>query len=209
MITFGIVEDHDEIRDGVKEFLCSQEEFRCVVCVNSVEAMLKSWRREDPMDVVLLDIGLPGISGLDAIRLIKEKTPETDIVMFTVHDDPNRIFDALCNGASGYLLKSSPFQEIKSALKVVHDGGAPMSPQIARKVIQYFRPRRDETPDSGLAPREKEVVIGLVDGLSYKMIADRMGVSMETVRSYIKNIYSKLHVHSKAEVISLSLRGRI
>lgn len=209
MIYFGIIEDNDDIRTGVTDYLAHQDNFKCVFSENSVEAMLAGLANARTPDVLLLDIGLPGISGLSAIRLLKEKMPQTDIVMFTIHDDPNRIFEALCSGASGYLLKNTPFQEIRDSLEIVHQGGAPMSPQIARKVVQYFNAPVKEKSRSTLSDKEKEVVVGLVDGLSYKMIADRMGITIETVRSHIKKIYTKLHVHSKAEVITMSLKGRI
>ena len=161
-------------------------------------------------DVVLMDIGLPGMSGIDGIRIIKDQHPDIDIIMLTVYHDSHKIFNSLCAGASGYLLKNTPLEEIKNSIETLHDGGAPMSPQIARKVIQYFQPgKKLLQKKSPLTPKEKEIVVGLVDGLSYKMIADRMDISIETVRYHIKNIYQKLHVHSKAEVISKSLRGEI
>ena len=143
------------------------------------------------------------------IKIVKEKYPHIDIIMLTVHNDPHRIFQSLCAGASGYLLKTTPFQQIKEAIYELDRGGAPMSPQIARRVIQYFHPEQDPTAESLLTDKEKEVVLDLVDGLSYKMIADKQNVSIETVRTHIKHIYSKLHVHNKADVIRKSLSGEI
>jgi DNA-binding NarL/FixJ family response regulator len=160
-------------------------------------------------DVILIDIGLPGMSGISAIRLIKERHPEADIIMLTVYMDPHKIFQSLFAGASGYLLKATPFSQILESVREVHSGGAPMSPQIARKVIEYFQPERPHAKSPPFTSKEMEVVVGLVEGLSYKMIGKRMGVSIETVRSHIKSIYKKMHVHGKAEVIGKSLRGEI
>jgi DNA-binding NarL/FixJ family response regulator len=156
-----------------------------------------------------MDLGLPGMSGIDGIKLVKEKYPDVDIVVFSVYNDPKRIFDSLCAGATGYLLKNTPLEEIKEGIELLSKGGSPMSPQIARKVIDHFNPAAKKKVESILSPKEKEIVVGLVDGLSYKLIADRMDISIETVRFHIKNIYRKLHVHGKAEVISKSLRGEI
>jgi DNA-binding NarL/FixJ family response regulator len=128
--------------------------------------------------------------------------------MLTVYTDQQKIFEALCAGASGYLLKNAPFEELKNSIIELKKGGAPMSPQIARKVIDYFKPKK-EPKESVLSDKEKEVVVALVDGLSYKQIAERLFISFETVRSHIKNIYKKLHVHSKAEIIKKSFRDEI
>ncbi|MCK6543396.1 response regulator transcription factor [bacterium] len=208
MIRIAMIEDDAEIRQNVTAFLKKDNRFTITTSAGSVEEDLEAFKTHTP-DILILDIGLPGMSGLSAIRLFREKFPDTDIVMFTVHDDPARIFEALCNGASGYLIKNTPFADIARSLDELHNGGAPMSPQIARKVIQHFYPAPSQKPQSTLSDKEKEVVVGLVDGLSYKMIADRMDVTIETIRSHIKNIYRKLHVHSKAEVITKSLRGEI
>jgi DNA-binding NarL/FixJ family response regulator len=141
--------------------------------------------------------------------LIKEKYPDIDILMLTVHNDPHKIFQSLCVGATGYLLKPTPLTEIKRFIEELSLGGAPMSPQIARRVIEYFQEDREEKEPSPLTDKEKEIVLDLVDGLSYKMIADKQSVSIETVRTHIKHIYKKLHVHCKADVIRKSLQGEI
>jgi DNA-binding NarL/FixJ family response regulator len=148
------------------------------------------------------------------MRLIKDDHPETDIIMLTVYNDWQKIFDSLRAGASGYLVKNTPLVEIKKAIETVRNGGSVMSPEIARKVMEHFSSpigaqAEKEKPESVLTPKEKEIVIGLVDGLSYKLLADRMNISIDTIRFHIKNIYKKLHVNSKAEVISKSLRGEI
>lgn len=209
MIRIAIIEDDPEIRQSVGNYLTTQRDLELGFSADSVESGLAEIKKSGAPDVLLMDIGLPGMSGLSGITLIKQKYPDCDMIMFTVHDDPNRIFDALCNGASGYLLKNTPFPEIAKAIREQHAGGAPMSPQIARKVIQHFNPGPKAVRESPLSDKEREVVVALVDGLSYKMIAERLSISIETIRTHIKNIYRKLHVHSKAEVISKSLKGEI
>ncbi len=157
--------------------------------------------------IILMDSGLAGMSGISGIPMIKEKLPDVDTMMFAIYDDPERIFQSLCAGATGYLLKSKPLARIKESIHSLHGGGSPMSPEIARKAIEKFNPPKPAV--SSLTKREKEVVAGLVDGLSYKMIAGRMFISFGTVCQHIKNIYRKLDVHCKAEVISKSFRGEI
>ena len=206
----GIVEDNKKIRDLIQRYLDMQDELKCPVAVDTVEEMLEYLEEHEKPRVILMDIQLPGMSGIKGISLIKEKYPEIDIIMLTVYHDSHKIFNALRAGASGYLLKHTSLPEIKDSILKLVDGGAPMSPQIARKVINHFQenaPKKD--PDSDLTPREHDIVNGLVDGLSYKMIADRYDISIDTVRAHIRNIYKKLHVNSKAEVIAKSLKGEI
>lgn len=209
MITVAIVEDDQEIRQVIQRYLDSLEDFQCKVSFESVEAILDHLKSEEHPDVILMDIGLPGMSGIEGIRIIKEQYSDIDIVMLTVYHDSQKIFNSLVAGASGYLLKNTPLPEIKSGIESLLAGGAPMSPHIARKVIDHFNPQKKKLRKTRLTPKEQEIVVGLVDGLSYKMIAARMNISVETVRFHIKNIYQKLHVHSKAEVITKSLRGEI
>lgn len=209
MITIGIVEDDEEIRHGVVSFLSKQSQFVCELSVGSVEELLNSLSKNNAPDVLIMDLGLPGMSGVEGISFVKNKFPEMDIVVFSIYNDARKIFDSLCAGATGYLLKNTPFDEIKEGIELLASGGSPMSPQIARKVIDFFKPQQKLKKASPLSDKEKEIVVGLVDGLSYKLIADRLSISIETVRFHIKNIYRKLHVHGKAEVISKSLRGEI
>ena len=143
------------------------------------------------------------------MKLINGKYPGINIIMFTIYIDSHKIFDSLCAGASGYLLKNTSFPEMKQAIEIIHSGGSMMSPPIARKVMEHFHAGRKKQAKSPLTDKEKEIVQGLVDGLSYKMIAGSASISIETVRSHIKNIYKKLHVHSKADVIRKSLSGEI
>jgi DNA-binding NarL/FixJ family response regulator len=209
MINVGIVEDNDKIRGLIQRYLDMQDELSCKAAMESVEDMLTYLEEKSRPDVLLMDIQLPGMSGIEGIGIIKEKYPEIEIIMLTVYHDSHKIFDSLKAGASGYLLKHTSLPEIKESIQKLAAGGAPMSPQIARKVIQHFnKPDKKET-ESDLTPREQDIVNGLVDGLSYKLIADRFDISIDTVRAHIRNIYKKLHVNSKAEVITKSLRGEI
>lgn len=210
MPVVGIVEDNKKIRDLIQRYLDMQENFECPVAVDSVEEMLEFLEGHLKPEVILMDIQLPGMSGIKGIEIIKGKYPEIEIIMLTIYHDSHKIFDSLKAGASGYLLKHTSLPEIKESIETLLKGGAPMSPQIARKVITHFSsqvPKKNE--DSMLTSREQDIVNGLVDGLSYKMIADRLDISIDTVRAHIRNIYKKLHVNSKAEVIAKSLRGEI
>jgi len=209
MINVAIVEDDPFIRKSLQEFIDEQEDMQCSAANESVEAFMYRIDSGNMPDVILMDIGLPGMSGISGIKLIKEKFPEINILMLTIYNDSHKIFQSLCAGASGYLLKNTPFKEIKDAIKTVIGGGACMSPQIARKVIEFFRTGNKKEKASTITLKEKQIVMGLVDGLSYKMIADKENISIETVRSHIKNIYKKLHVHNKAGVIRKSLQGEI
>lgn len=211
MAVVGIVEDNKKIRDLIQRYLDMQDELDCPVAVDSVEEMLEYLENHEPPDVLLMDIQLPGMSGIQGIRIIKQKYPEIEIIMLTIYHDSHKIFDSLVAGASGYLLKHTSLPEIKESIQTLLNGGAPMSPQIARKVIGHFnKPKKQASgEDHGLTPREQDIINGLVDGLSYKLIADRFDISIDTVRAHIRNIYRKLHVNSKAEVIAKSLRGEI
>lgn len=210
MIKVGIVEDNVKIRNLIQRYLDMQDGISCSVAVDSVEEMLDYLKEKELPDILLMDIQLPGMSGIEGIGIIKQDYPEVDIIMLTVYHDSHKIFDSLKAGASGYLLKHTSLPEIKDAVEDLAKGGAPMSPQIARKVIQYFNTNQvKKKPESDLTAREQDIVNGLVDGLSYKMIADRYDISIDTVRAHIRNIYKKLHVNSKAEVIAKSLRGEI
>lgn len=209
MISIGIVEDDEQIRKGIQTYLNRQEKFVCDCSFGSMEELLRNLDQKNSPNVLIMDLGLPGMSGMDGIKIVKEKFPEIDIVVFSIYNDPKKIFDSLCSGATGYLLKNTPLDEIKEGIELLAKGGSPMSPQIARKVIEFFNQQSKPKKESPLSAKEKEIVIGLVDGLSYKLIAARMNISIETVRFHIKNIYSKLHVHCKAEVISRSLKGEI
>ncbi|TNE69536.1 response regulator transcription factor [bacterium] len=208
MIKLIIIEDIAEIREGLSEYLSTDFEFNLIGSFDSIETFLENHVFPKP-DMVLLDIGLPGISGINGIPLIQERFPETEFLILSIYSDHDKVYQALCAGASGYLLKTEPLAQIKSALLELNSGGAPMSPQIARKVIQHFRPDIKRESKADLTQKERDVVNYLVDGMSYKQIAYQMGNTVETIRHHIKNIYRKLHVNSKAEVIGKSLRGEL
>lgn len=202
----GIIEDDRGIKNAYDLFFSRHESFELVLSSESMEGFLEKAASLEPLDIILSDIGLPGISGIAGIKMIKKIMPDVEIIMITIFEDKEKVFKALCAGASGYLLKSTPIQEVCHHLKNIDNGGAPMSPAIARMLVDYFRPKKE---DAGLTPKEIQIVQALVDGLSYKLIADRLQISTHTVNSHIKNIYKKLHVNSKSEVIAKSLKGEI
>jgi DNA-binding NarL/FixJ family response regulator len=206
-IPLAIIEDQPVLRRAFETYLCSLPDFDCVLVAESVEDFLA--RLPDaghPPRLVLSDIGLPGASGIEGIGLIRQQIPDAEVVMISVYQDADRVFQALCAGAVGYLVKNTPLPQIRQALLEVAAGGSPMSPAIARHVVRHFRPQAPASSEA-LSAREQQVVQAIVDGLSYKLIADRLGITLDTVRYYIRQIYRKLHVNSKAEVIARALRG--
>jgi len=209
MIKIAIIEDDTFIRESLKEYFSSVPDMECILAKGSVESFIHNLNKNNIPDIILMDIGLPGMSGISGIRLIKQQYPEINIIMLTVYFNSEKIFSSLCSGASGYLLKNTPFNEIKQAIETVYAGGSFMSPRIARKVVDYFRTGEKKETSSSLTPKEKQIVLSLVDGLSYKMIAEHENITIDTVRSHIKNIYKKLQVHTKADVIRKSLQGEI
>lgn len=198
----AIVEDQLAIRTALHTYLGAQPEFECVAVAGSVEELLALLAAGAPTPrLVLSDIGLPGATGIEGIGLIRELAPQAEVVLITVYNDADRTFQALCAGAVGYLVKSTPLPAIKQALLDVLDGGAPMSPAIARHVMRYFRP---VAPSAALTPREQQIVEALEQGLSYKLVAVRLGISLNTVRAYIRTVYDKLQINSKAELLGRS-----
>jgi DNA-binding NarL/FixJ family response regulator len=204
-----VVEDDRGLRASLELLLDSDPAFRCAGSAGSAEEGL---RRFGPgVDVVLLDVNLPGEKGSEAVARFRSMRPEAPVVMLTVHDD-DEVFRSLCNGASGYLLKKTPPRQILSALAEARSGGAPMSPEIARKVVASFHGRPAQPPrdaDEALSAQEKRLLALLVDGATYQIAADAMGISVNTVRNYVRSIYEKLHVHSKAAAVSKALRSRL
>jgi DNA-binding NarL/FixJ family response regulator len=207
MIHVAIIEDDTLVRESLAEFLGNEPGICCALVADSVENFLAKAEHVPHLDIVLSDIGLPGINGLKAIPLIKKKYENASVVMISVYADNDRIFHALCAGAVGYLQKGAPLSEVVISIKIIYNGGSVMSPLIARKVVEYFAPRR--TYNDTLTARERQVITAIVDGLSYKMIAQRLNISLETVRQHIKNIYRKLQLNSKGELISRSARGEL
>jgi DNA-binding NarL/FixJ family response regulator len=207
MIHIALIEDDVVVRNNLAAFFNQQKELSCVIVASSVNDFFEQSGKVGQLDIVLSDIGLPGMTGIEAIPLIRKKFPDVSIIILSVYADSDRIFKALCAGAVGYLQKDTEPGEILDSIKIISKGGSAMSPTIARKVVQYFAPKR--TYNEPLTAKEQQVVTAMVDGLSYKMIATRLGITLETVRQHIKNIYRKLHVNSKSEVIVKSLKGEI
>ena len=209
VIRVAIIEDQEDIREGLGFLINTTVGFRCNGCFGSVEEALPKIAANLP-DVVLVDIGLPGMSGIEGIRLLKERHPGLLLVTLTVYADNDRIFDALCAGASGYLLKKTPPARLLEYLKDAMSGGAPMSPEVASRVIALFREARPPaTADYRLTPHEARLLKMLVEGHSYKTIAAELGSSVNTIGFHMRNIYRKLQVHSKSEAVSKVLRDRI
>jgi DNA-binding NarL/FixJ family response regulator len=206
-IAITIVEDQRDMRESLAEWLGNAPGLRCVGAHASAEEALKRIPNENP-DVVLMDINLTGMNGIQCVARLKEKMPATQVLMLTTYDDGDLIFDSLRAGANGYLLKNMPQEELVQALQQVQAGGAPMSLQIARKVINYFHHTGKPSPKlQQLTARELEILKLLAKGYLYKEIADRLGVSMSTVRTHISAVYEKLHVHSRTEAV-MKLAGR-
>jgi DNA-binding NarL/FixJ family response regulator len=207
-IRLAIVEDDPLVRENLEIFFEQPPETEVAFSAGSLEDFLELADIHQNVNTVLLDIGLPGMSGLQGIRPIRQHYPKADIIILSAYEDSDKVFKALCAGAVSYLTKRSDLATIKEAVRIVHRGGSYMSPGIARKVIDHFAPK-EKNKDQALTPRQEQIVQGLVDGLSYKMIADKYLISVETVRDHIKKIYKKLQVNSKAEVIRIKLEGKI
>ena len=212
-LRIAIFDDNKNIRDSITLLLQTVPEFEVAGSFSNVLDCVEDVRDSKP-DIVLMDIEMPGMTGIEAVRTIKKEFPQVLILMQTVFEDDDRVFDSICAGASGYLLKNFLNTKLVESINEPQYGGSPMSPSIARKVFnrmqqipQLFRP--EEVPDYNLTPREKEVLGCIVDGLSYKMIADKLSISYETVRSHVKKIYEKLHVASLTEVVSKAMKERI
>jgi DNA-binding NarL/FixJ family response regulator len=206
-IRVSIVDDEADLRENIAGYVDAAKGFRCVSVHSSAEEALERLPKEKP-DVVLMDINLGGMSGIECVLQLKPLMRETQVVMLTVFEDTEKIFSALAAGASGYLLKRMPPEKLLEAIREVHEGGSPMSAPIARKVVQSLQAHRppgvDETVE--LSPREREVLDGLAEGQAYKQIADKLDVSIHTVRNYIRRIYEKLHVRTSAEAVAKYLR---
>ncbi len=208
-IKVAIIEDRREIRDGLRVLIDGTEGFRCTGSYRTMEEALERIGSETP-DVALVDIGLPGMSGIDGIHLLRESYPNLISITLTVYDDDGRVFDALCAGARGYLLKKTPPAQLIECVKEAFSGGAPMSPEVARRVVELFQSVR---PPRGtnyqLTPHETRLLKLLVEGHNYKTAAAVLDVSVNTVSFHMKHIYEKLEVHSKSEAVSKALRHRL
>lgn len=214
VIAVAIIEDQREVREGVAVLINGTKGYRCTASYRSMEEALAriGANAADAVlpDAVLVDIGLPGMSGIEGIKLLKERFPNMTLLAFTVYDDDENIFDALCAGASGYLLKNTPPTRLLEGLREVVTGGAPMSPEVARKVIRLFREvRPPERANYQLTPQETEVLRLLVEGHHYKTAAAELGISINTVSFHLRNVYAKLQVHSKSEAVTKALRDKL
>ncbi len=208
-VRVATVEDQREIREGLRFFIDNAPGFRCVGSFRSVEEALPALTPTS-VDVVLMDLALPGMSGIDGIRLIKDQHPTLKLVALTVYEDDDRIFEALCAGASGYLLKKTPPPRLFECLQEVVAGGAPMSPEVATKVVALFREFRPPSlAEYRLTPHEARLLGLLTEGHGYKTAAAALGSSVNTVAFHVKSIYAKLHVHSKSEAVAKALRHRL
>jgi DNA-binding NarL/FixJ family response regulator len=207
-ISVWLVEDNETYRGAIARTLDQVSGLRCTGAFGSCEAALARLRDDHPPEVILLDIGLPGLSGLDGIQQFKALSPATHVIILTVFEDTDKIFRAICAGASGYLLKTSPAEKIAQAIGEVLGGGAPMTPQIARSVLGLFARLAGPPPELGLSRREKETLEFLVEGLATKEIADRLGLSIHTVDTHLRNIYRKLHVNSRAGAVGKMLQAK-
>jgi DNA-binding NarL/FixJ family response regulator len=207
IIKVGIIEDQQVLREGLAFLVDSTEGFRCTGSFGSVEQALRRISDDLPQ-VVLIDIGLPGMSGIEGIRILKKQWPELLLITLTVYEDDQKIFDALCAGASGYLLKRTPPARLVESLKEVVNGGAPMSPEVALRVISLFKNIRPPTrADYQLTPHELRLLKLLVEGHSYKTAAAELGSSINTIGTHMQSIYRKLQVHSKSEAVVKALRS--
>jgi DNA-binding NarL/FixJ family response regulator len=208
MIKVGIVEDNQVLLRSMEQLFEQTTDIRCVASIKNLLNVVSVFQKAKP-DIVIMDIGLPDISGIEGVRTLKNSFDNIQILMFTVFDDDEKIFEAIREGASGYLLKKSRPIEIIEAIRDLYKGGSPMSPSVARRVIQFFQagpPLKED--DYQLTTREKEILFALVDGLSYKKIADKYYLSVHTIRKHISNIYEKLHVHSKSQAVAKVLHAQ-
>lgn len=205
-ISVSIVEDSDKFRETLARVLNRADGFRCISQYPNAEEALKALPQDKP-DVVLMDINLPGINGVECVRQLKQLAPAIQVMMLTVYEDTDNIFNALTAGATGYMLKRTPRDELLEAIREVHRGGSPMTTHIARKVVQSFqRAAPAASPTETLSPREQEVLDCLAQGFLYKEIAEKLSISYETVHTYIRRIYEKLQVRTRTEAVAKFLK---
>jgi|SRR6185437_9240094 len=206
MIKVAIVEDNNTLRKSLTNLVNQSDEMHCVAALGNLLNVVSEFRKVSP-DIVLMDIGLPNISGIEGVRTVKENLKNIQVLMFTVFEDDEKIFEAIKAGASGYLLKKSSPQEIIDAIRSLYFGGAPMSANIARKVIESFQGHNSHIKDDfRLTTRENEILYSLIEGMSYKKLAEKYFISISTVRTHIRHIYEKLHVNSKSEAVARILK---
>ncbi len=205
-----LFEDTRLIREYLQTIVKEIPDFTMVAAFANAKNILENIEATSP-DVVLMDIQMPGVSGIEAVRMVKDKFPPVQILMQTVFEDEDHLFNSIRAGATGYLLKKTPREKIVEAIREVHEGGAPFSPVMARKVLTFFQSSNNDAPisDYNLSHREIEILKCLVDGMSYKMIADACFISIDTVKSHIKKIYTKLQVNSSSQAVSTAIKSKL
>jgi len=205
-----VIEDNELLRDSLKEAINKSSDINCNSTFSSGEAALDFIEKEELVpDIILLDIGLPGMNGIELIPELRKLSPSSKIIIITIHDDDENVFNAICAGASGYLLKDLSSDKIVSSINEVMSGGAPMNSHIAKKVLNMFRDQNVKSDGYSLSEREKEILSLLVEGLSKKHIAEKIFLSHHTVDSHIRNIYVKLEVHSRSSAISKAIKEKL
>jgi DNA-binding NarL/FixJ family response regulator len=204
-----IIEDMRDVREGLKLLINGSANFHCAGSYRSVEDALAAIDEGEPPDIILTDLGLPGLSGIEGIRLFRQRMPDVALLALTIHENNDKIFNAMCAGATGYMLKNTPPARLLEALREAASGGVPMSPEVARRVIQLFRDFRPVSASYDLTPQERQLLKLLVEGHHKKTAATEMGISFHTVSFHLKNIYEKLQVHSKSEAVAKALREHL
>ena len=206
-ITIGIVEDHSEFRQSLEFLISTLSEYVLVWSYSSIEETFENFIETD---VILLDINLPGMTGIEAIPLFKQKYPDQKIVMLTILEDDFHILEAIKNGADGYILKKSSPNKIVDAIQQVYEGGAALTPMVAKQVMAFLKPDAAKSGSpSNLTPREKEILLLITQGMTNELIADKLFISVQTVRNHLKNIYDKLQVHSRAQVVVKAFKDKL
>ena len=206
MITVSIVDDNLKLRESITTFINGSKEFRCVSAYGNAAAALEHLPNDEP-DVVLMDINMPGMDGIECVARLKTLMPDVQVVMLTVYEDTDKIFKALTAGATGYLLKRVSPIKLLEAISDVYAGGSAMSSSIARKVVSSFQKTGPAAePSAHLSPREQEVLDCIAKGFTYKQTADQLGISIETIRTHLKRVYQKLHVRSRTEAVARYMR---
>ena len=204
-ITVWIIEDNVSFRTNAAAAINDTDGLACSGAYRSCEEALPHLRGDKP-NVILMDIGLPGMSGIEGIQRVHEFSPDVQVIVLTVFEDEDKLFKAICAGASGYLLKGADLDEIAEAIRLAHEGGSPMTPRIARRVLGFFTQGRPKQPDYGLTDREKEILRKMADGLIKKEIADAFAISIHTVNTHIRSIYEKLQVNTNTGAVAKALR---
>jgi DNA-binding NarL/FixJ family response regulator len=208
MIRIAIFEDNQKFRESLEFIIVSTQDMELCGSFEDTNRLLQRVEALQP-DVVLMDINIPVLNGIEAAALIKEKFPDIHVCMQTVFDEDDKVFASLCAGASGYILKNSPPDKVLQAIREVAEGGAFFTPSIAKKILHNFQQQPQQAEYIQLTEKEKEILKLLVEGLSYKMIADRTGLSVHTIHTHIRHIYEKLHVNSKSEAVSKALKNKL